>query len=66
MVNKKIKFKDINGIKHSIIAKEVEQFSHFFNKETSRHCVLVEIGSETIMADCHLLDFTRAWNAACH
>jgi hypothetical protein len=63
-MNKKIKFKDINCVTHSIIAADVEQFSHFLDEQNLRDCVQVEINGETIFADCHLLDFTRAWNAA--
>ncbi len=61
---KKIKFLDVEGATHSIIAADVEQFSHDINHETGQQCTRVEIGGKTIMADCHLLNFTAAWNSA--
>lgn len=57
---KKIKFKDINGVDRSIVAADVEQFSHHFDKDTGKDCTHIEIDGEHIFADCHLADFTAA------
>jgi hypothetical protein len=63
-MSRKLKFKDINGDSKTIVAEDVEQFSHGFDERSKRDYTDIEIGGNHIFADCHILDFTRALFAA--
>lgn len=63
-MQKKIKLKDTRGVEHSITAVDVESFTQGICP-LGRPCVEIDVGGETVFADCTLDEFVAVWDRAC-